>query len=392
MDGHMNSTAPRILLVASVPGHFRAFHLPWVRRLRELGCEVHGAADRITEMPECVDAFDEVHDIPFSRSPLDVRAAAVAGRTIARLIDRAEYDLVHVHTPVAAFTTRRYAHPSRARGTAMVYTAHGFHFHRSGGPVMNFIFRTVEKRAGRWTDYLVVINQDDEIAARELNIVPPEKIWYIPGVGIDLEEFSPGRISVHDVQRIRDELSLTPDDKLVTMVAELIPRKRHHDVIRAVALLNRSDIHVAFVGDGARRAEIEGLVAAHGLDESVHFLGYRRDVPALLRAATCAVLVSEFEGLPRSVMEALCLEVPVVGSDARGIRDLLADGGGIIVPIGDTKRLAGAIGEFVDNPVHSREVGAAGRRHMSRYSLPQVIALNERLYACALGVRFSSCL
>jgi hypothetical protein len=65
----MNSGAPRILLAAFVPAHFRAFHLPWVDRLREFGCEVHGAADRITEMPECVAAFKEIHDVPFSRNP-----------------------------------------------------------------------------------------------------------------------------------------------------------------------------------------------------------------------------------------------------------------------------------------------------------------------------------
>ena len=107
----MNSGAPRILLAASVPAHFREFHLPWVQRLRELGCVVHGAADRITEMSDCVAAFNEVHDVPFSRNPLDLRAASAAGRTIASLMNQNEFDLVHVHTPVAAFITRKYAAP-----------------------------------------------------------------------------------------------------------------------------------------------------------------------------------------------------------------------------------------------------------------------------------------
>jgi hypothetical protein len=71
----VNSNLPQILLAASVPVHFRAFHLPWVKRLRELGCIVHGAADRISEMPECVAAFNEVHDIAFPRSPLKFAAA-----------------------------------------------------------------------------------------------------------------------------------------------------------------------------------------------------------------------------------------------------------------------------------------------------------------------------
>lgn len=384
----MNSSAPRILLAASVPVHFRAFHLPWVERLRQLGCDVHGAADRITEMPECVAAFNEVHDIPFSRNPLDFRAASAAGHNIARLMDQIRFDLVHVHTPVAAYVTRKYAHPFRARGTKTVYTAHGFHFHRNGSALMNLIFRTLERRAGRWTDYLVVINRDDEAAARDLRIVPPDNVLYMPGVGIDLEEFSPARVSAADIQRVRDDLNLSPNDKLVTMVAELIRRKRHRDVIQAIALLGRSDIHVAFVGDGAHRAEIEAQVAQLGLAKTVHFLGYRRDIPALFCAAACAALTSQFEGLPRSVMEALCLEVPVVGADARGISDLLAGGGGIIVPIADTARLAGAIRDLIDNPEKACELGAIGRRSMVPYGLPNVISLHEELYRRALGARF----
>src|SRR5688572_26053942 len=95
--------APQILLAASVPLHFRAFHLPWVRRLREAGCVVHGAAAKISEMPECVAAFDEVHDIPFPRSPLKLAQAGVAGNALAKLIERKQIDLMHVHTPVTAY-------------------------------------------------------------------------------------------------------------------------------------------------------------------------------------------------------------------------------------------------------------------------------------------------
>ena len=179
----MNSGAPRILLAATVPGHFQAFHLPWVKRLRELGCVVHGAADRITEMSECVAAFNEVHDVPFSRNPLDLRAASAAGRTIASLMGQKQFDLVHVHTPVAAFITRKYAHPFRTRGAKTVYTAHGFHFHRNGSRLTNFIFQTLEKRAGKWTDYLVVINHDDEAAARDMKIVPPKASSLCPASG-----------------------------------------------------------------------------------------------------------------------------------------------------------------------------------------------------------------
>jgi glycosyltransferase involved in cell wall biosynthesis len=379
---------PQILLAASVPVHFRAFHLPWVKRLRELGGVVHGAADRISEMPECVAAFDEVHDISFPRSPLKLGAARAAGKAFAALIERKQIDLVHAHTPVTAFVARKYAHPFRARGLKTIYTAHGFHFHDHGNPITNWIFQFVEKKAGAWTDYLVVINRDDEKAARRLRIVAGDRIFFMPGVGIDVEQFSPARVSAADVKRVRDELKLQPDDKLVTMVAEFTLNKRHRDVVEAMALLKRPDIHVAFVGEGGCRSHVEAQVRAAGLAKTIHFLGYRRDIPALFRAANCATLTSQREGLPRSVMEALCLEVPVIGSDARGIRDLLAGGGGVVVPVGNVERLAAAIRDLMDDPEKARAMGAAGRRSMSAYSLPNVLTLHEELYRRALGAKW----
>jgi glycosyltransferase involved in cell wall biosynthesis len=384
----VNSNAPQILLAASVPVHFRAFHLPWVKRLRELGCVVHGAADRISEMPECVAAFNEVHDIAFPRSPLKLAAARAAGAALAKVLDQNKIDLLHVHTPVTAFVARKYANPFRARGLKTIYTAHGFHFHDHGHPVTNVIFKLIEQRAGAWTDYLVVINHDDEEAARELEIVPRDRIVFIPGVGIDLEQFSPERVSASEIQKIRAELKLSPSDKLVTMVAEFTRNKRHRDVVQALARLNRRDIHVAFVGEGDCQADVAAQAGQLGLQKNIHFLGYRRDVPALFRAATCATLTSQREGLPRSVMEALCLEVPVVGSDARGIRDLVAGGGGITVRVGDVAKLAEEIRELIDNPERARQMGRAGRRSMAQYSLANVIKLNEELYRRALGERF----
>jgi glycosyltransferase involved in cell wall biosynthesis len=380
------SVSPQILLAATVPDHFRAFHLPWIKRLHEFGCTVHGAADQISQMPECVAAFDAVHDVPFSRNPLKLKAAATAGREMSRIIERQKIDLVHVHTPVAAFVTRRYAHPFRAaRGLKIIYTAHGFHFHDRGKPYTNFLFEMLEKKAGKWTDFLVVVNRADEKAARRLQIVPDDRIVYMPGVGIDLDDFSPARVTSAESQKIRGELKLSPADKLVTMVAELSPVKRHADALQALARLNRPDVHLAIVGDGKTRPKIEAQIAQLGLSKTVHLLGHRRDIPALFRAADLALLTSGREGLPRSVMEALCLEIPVVGTDVRGIRDLLAGGGGIIVPVGDVARLAEAIRELVDHPEKARQMGEQGRCSMRSYSLPDLLKLHEQLYARALG-------
>jgi glycosyltransferase involved in cell wall biosynthesis len=379
---------PTILIAATVPIHLRAFHLPWVKRLRELGCTVIGIADRIRDMPECATAFNEAIDVPFSRNPLQFLTALRSQNAVSRILNKHAVDLVHVHTPVAAFVTRKAAHPFRRRGLKSIYTAHGFHFHDRGKLHMNFIFRLLETWAGRWTDYLIVHNRSDEEDARKLNIVPKDRLSFHPGVGIDLDYYSPLRVSAEEISAFRTQLQIPPFHKIVTMVSEFIPRKRHRDVIMAFALLKRTDIHLVLVGEGQLETETKQLVQKLGLANTIHFLGYRRDIPTLIHAANCTILASMHEGLPRSVMESLCLETPVIGSDVRGTRDLLAGGGGVTYPVGDVAKLAETIKGLLDNPEKARKMGKAGRASMMSYGLESILSLHEQLYRQVLGPRF----
>jgi glycosyltransferase involved in cell wall biosynthesis len=377
----------KILLAASVPVHFRAFHLPWVQCLREAGAEVLGAARDISAMPECVRAFNRVYDIPFSRSPKDARAALTSGAMLREILEKENVALVHVHTPVPALITRFYARKLRAaRGLKVVYTAHGFHFHDKGKWHTNAVFSAIERMAGRWTDLIITINEDDARAAVERGIVPPERCAYIPGVGIDLDKYSPASVSEERIQAFRKELGVAPDAKLITAVAEFTPNKRQADMVAALAKLQRPDAHLVFCGVGTQLENVKRLAQTLGLARNTHFLGHRSDIPTILRASVCGILVSSREGLPRSVMEALALEVPVVGSNIRGTRDLLATGGGILVTSGDVQAIHDAFKRLLEDPELARDMGRKGRAAMAKYSLPNVLAEQERLYAQLLGL------
>jgi glycosyltransferase involved in cell wall biosynthesis len=98
------------------------------------------------------------------------------------------------------------------------------------------------------------------------------------------------------------------------------------------------------------------------------------------------VLPSEREGLSRSVMEAMSLEVPVVGSDARGVRDLLEGGHGLVFPVGDTAALARAMAWVLDHPHESEEMARRARRRVEEFSLERVVRAHHELYAEALGM------
>jgi glycosyltransferase involved in cell wall biosynthesis len=308
----------------------------------------------------------------------------MARRQDARAAVERAHHLIHVHTPVAAFVTRLALRGRAAsRRPRVIYTAHGFHFYRGGPRLRGAVFRALETVAARWTDYLVVMNREDEAAARRL--LPPERIRFMPGIGIDLRRYDPGVVTAADVARVRGELGIRVGQRLFLMIAEFIPRKRHQDAVAAFARLGRADARLAFAGTGPLQAAVQRRVDALGLTDRVAFLGQRHDIPALVRASVAVLLPSEQEGLPRSAMEALSLEVPVVGSRIRGTADLLEEGGGWLVPVGDVAALAEALRQVLDHPEHARETGRRGRERMTAHALDRVIDLHEKLYAEALG-------
>ncbi len=298
-----------------------------------------------------------------------------------------QYDIVHVHTPVAAFVTRYALRNLRKRlKSKIIYTAHGFHFHPGGKRLKNAFFLALEKFAGNWNDYLVVINRDDENAAKKHRLNPTERVFYMPGIGVDINFYSSTATSQTEVERVRQELGLTSETPLFLSAAELNPGKRHRDILMALAKLARPNVCMAFAGEGPMRQELELLASSLGVEKQVRFLGFRSDIIALMRASAATVLASEREGLPRSVMESLSLEVPVIGASARGTKDLLSKDCGILVDVGDVKGLADAIAWVLDHPEEAQIMGKRGRQRMASYDLRHIIELHEKLYTEALSV------
>ncbi|WP_211209129.1 glycosyltransferase family 4 protein [Calidithermus timidus] len=369
----------------------RAFLLPISQYLRSQGWLVDAVAAEIKTCTACQSSYDRIYEIDWTRNPLNLRNLTRASAQVRKIVERGDYDLVHVHTPVAAFVTRYALRNLRRIGKPkIIYTAHGFHFHRNGRPLSNAIFLGLEKLAGRWTDYLVVINREDEAAARRYRIVPPERVRYMPGIGIDLDQYTAERVSQEDIKRVREELKLEERHKLLLMVAAFDPGKRHKDAIEALALLRRKEVVLAFAGEGPLRPRIEELAQRVGVAEQVRFLGFRKDIPALMRASVATVLTSEREGLPRAVMESMALGVPVIGADARGTRDLLESGAGIVVPVGNVVALAEAMQYLINHPEEADRMGKHGLGVIRAYDLANILRLHVELYDEALREKRSA--
>ncbi len=379
---------PRLLVATTVPSTLTAFLLPFAQHYRACGWRVDALTRDEPIDPETRAAFDYIWTLPWSRQPFNIAHFVGVPQRIKRIVECERYDIVHVHTSVAAFVTRYALRNIRRRnGVCVIYTAHGFNFDRSVPWHAYLSFLTLEKLASRWMDYQVVINRTDELAAIRYRLAPRERVWYMPGIGIDLNRYSPDSTSAAEAAAIRQSMGIAPDTALVLMIAEFIPRKRHADALRAFARLRRQDVHLVLAGTGPLLEPMRRLATDLGIADRTHFPGYRRDVPALLRAATVLVLPSQQEGLPRSIMEAMALGVPVIGSDIRGVRDLLAEGAGLLVPVGDIEGLARAMSQIIDDRAAARAMAQRGQEQVKRYDLQRIIALHDQLYAAALSER-----
>jgi glycosyltransferase involved in cell wall biosynthesis len=294
-----------------------------------------------------------------------------------------DYDLVHVHTPIAAFVTR-YALRNN-RKTKVIYTAHGFHFYHGANALKNFIFLSLEKLAGAWTDYLITINREDEAAAKKYNFLPVARIYYTRGIGVDTDYYASGKVDPANLAQVRQQLNLADFDTLLLSIAEFTPRKRHQDLLHALAKVANPQVHLALAGEGPIQPKMAELATQLGIAKQVHFLGYRQDIPTLIQAANAVLLVSQQEGLPRSIMEAMCLNTPVIGSNIRGTQDLLSNGCGLLVPLGDTNALAQAMSQVVEDPDSLAVMATKAQTKIASYDLKKILQQYFEIYQLALN-------
>jgi len=376
------------LFVTTVSSTLRGFLLPFARHFRAQGWRVDAAATGISTCSECEAAFDHIFEVEWSRNVTDPRNLLHAPGIIKEIVKRGQYDIVHVHTPIAAFITRFALRGFRSNNyPKIIYTAHGFHFYNGGSSLKNAIFLGMERLAGHWTDYLVVINSEDLEAAHRYLIVPAERVLFMPGIGVDTEVLDPERISTEEVAKTRAMLGIQDKIPLFLMIAEFIPHKRHHDVLQAFARLNHSSAHLVLAGIGPQMEAMRVLADKLGIEKRVHFVGFRNDIPQLIRSSVAVFLPSAREGLPRSAMEALSLGIPVIGSDIRGTNDLLAGDCGLLVELGDIEGLVNAMTWVLENPEEASAMGQRGRSKMKNScDVKAIIKLHEALYAKALGV------
>ena len=367
----------KVLFVATVVKlHIMVFHIPDLEWFKKNGYEVHGAArNDYDTKDECIIPFcDRFHDLPFERSPIRKNNLQVY-KDLKNIIDTEQYEIIHCHTPMGGAIGRLAARSARKKGTKVIYTAHGFHFFK-GAPLVNWLaYYPAERWLARYTDVLITINTEDYEIAKKFKV---NRIEYVPGVGIDTDKFK--NIEVNRTEK-RESLGVSEDDFMIISVGELNKNKNHQVIIRAIAKLRNEKIKYVLCGQGPLETELRELAKELDVENQVKFLGFRKDVPDLMKVADLFAFPSYREGLSLSLMEAMASGLPVVCSEIRGNTDLIEDGkGGYLVEPSDVEGFAKYIKELIEDSRLKSELGGFNLEKIEHYSIENVLCEMEEIY------------
>jgi glycosyltransferase involved in cell wall biosynthesis len=257
------------------------------------------------------------------------------------------------------------------------FVAHEHTWSFQGSPERKFLDRQL---IARRADAFVAVSGPDRERMIELEGIPAAKVRLIPN-GI------PDPLPSQRSRGLRAELGIPAETPLLGAVATLRPQKALDVLIRAVAVLRPEfpTVQALIAGgdaDRVERARLEQVAVEAGVLDAVRLLGERDDVPDLLEALDVAVLSSDFEGSPLSVMEYMEAGLPVVATRVGGVPDVVEDGvTGTLVEPQDPPALALAVAELLRDPTRARAMGEAGRERRRRlFSIAATTAMVERLY------------
>lgn len=379
----MSTQMKRVLFVATVvKTHIMTFHIPFLKMFKEMGWETTVVAKNDYDNPsDCqIPYCDHYIDLPFVRQPFHFDNLKCYEK-LKKIIDEGEYTIIHCHTPVGGVLGRLAARQARKKGTRVMYTAHGFHFYK-GAPLKNWLFYyPAEKICERFSDAIITINKEDFALAKQR--FSKARIFYLPGVGIDVEKFSQENGCDIDLRNI---YQITQEEKIVFSVGELNENKNQKVIVKSLTAEGMDNVHYLIAGNGENREWLEKYAAELGVNNRVHFLGYRRDIENLLKNADVFVFPSYREGLPVSLMEAMASGIPMVASKVRGNVDLIEDGvNGFLCDPDDAEDFAKKITLLLNDSQTTERFCEENKERIKKFEQKAIVEEIRKIYTDVVG-------
>lgn len=371
----------RICQLCAVDFTLKHFLLPLIDGMQKHGWEVTAVCSDGPEIAALRTKGYRVDTIPIARS-LNVFRHAISVFRLVVYFRRQRFDILHVHTPVAALVARVAA--ALARVPVVIYTAHGFYFHDEMPAWKRRLFVALESFAGQFTDLLFTQSAEDAETAIQEGISPAAETLAI-GNGVEAGHFDPAVVG--DGREMRRLLGIPERAFVVGIIARQVVEKGIMEFLEAAieAAVENPEFHILMVGErlasdhaGDVGAELEK--AGTALGQRLVTTGARKDIPQLLSAMDVFCLPSWREGMPRTIIEAMMMGKAVVATDIRGSREEVLPGEtGLLVPTRSPGALAEAFLALAADREKVASMGLKGReRALALYDEAKVVDLQIR--------------
>lgn len=296
-----------------------------------------------------------------------LRSDLAAIGAIRRTIRKHKPDLVSTHSSKAGVLGRVAA---RLERVPVVFTAHGWAFTDGVPMARRLLYLLIEAAVAPLSPLIICVSDHDATLASR-----------IPWMRSRARTIHNG---VHDIS---PALRARPGSEPVhvTMVGRLDDQKDHRSFLEALARV--PEVTAELIGGGPRSPEVSSLIESLGLANRVTLGGQRSDVAEGLSSAQIFALASNWEGLPRSIIEAMRAGLPVIASDVGGVSELVDHGRtGALVPRGDTDAFAHWLRRYASDASLRLAHGAAGRaRYEARFTFEHLARHTDRAYRDVLA-------
>lgn len=274
-------------------------------------------------------------------------------------------DLLSTHSSKSGILGRAAA---RLLGLPVVFTAHGWAFTPGIPRREALVYRWIERIAAPLASRIITVSEFDRQLALSYGFAAPDKL-----------------VTVHNgMPDVPPALRADPARSPVRMVmtARFEPQKDHPTLFLALAGLRSRPWSLDLIGDGPLLPAAESMARDLGIAERVRFWGQRMDVAEQLAQAQVALLITNWEGFPRSILEAMRAGLPVVSSGVGGTAESVRDGEtGFVVGQGDVQELKQRLELLLDDPGLRSRMGACGREQYEKhFTLEHTVAKTLRVY------------
>ena len=313
---------------------------------------VHVATNTDCDFDYC----DKKINLGLSRNPFSFKNISALIK-LRKIIKKDNYDIISCHTPVGGFLGRCCIIRNKVN-TKVFYTVHGFHFYKGSG-LLSKLYYLIEKYLSKYTDCLIVMNDEDYIVASRKFHCP---VYKINGIGYDDK-----RLLVKN-KNLKNELGLD-NYFIVTYIAEVSKRKNQLKLIQELKKydLEKEKIKILLIGDSI----IKGFEKK--LNNNIMYIDFVNNVGDYLYMSDMIISSSLQEGLPLGILEAMCFKKRIIALNIRGNNDLLKD-----YPKGI---MVSNIKELVREIINNKDIEDDNINYdISKYHINKVIKTVKKIY------------